>query len=58
MKKELESEYQSMLEKNKQEMENMEKQFQERLAEAQSSVSYVTETTPSSMAASRFKYNT
>lgn len=39
LKKELEDEYKSMLEKNKQEMENMEMEFQKRLAEAQQSVS-------------------
>lgn len=39
LKQELEDEYKSMLEKNKQEMENMEQEFQKRLAEAQANVS-------------------
>ena len=39
LKKELEDEYKSMLEKNKMEMENMEKEFQKRLEDAQKEVS-------------------
>lgn len=42
LKSELKDEYESMLEKNKKDMENMEAEFQKRLAEAQASSDYDT----------------
>ena len=39
LKKDLEDEYKSMLEKNQQDMGNMEQEFKKRLAEAQANVS-------------------
>ena len=41
-KKDLENEYKSMLEKNQQEMEEMQKSFNQRLQEAKAQVSYQT----------------
>jgi hypothetical protein len=41
MKNELKEEYESMLEKNKKDMDNMEAEFQKRLEEAKLTVSYL-----------------
>ena len=54
-KKDLENEYKSMLEKNQQEMEEMQKSFNQRLEEAKAQVSFKT-TPPTGLDKQNFQH--